>query len=156
MKRCVYSISICLCLTTLLATSLDASAETKTAKKAPVVDASKTTMLAKADSATTLADDDGVMPNIDKSITYNYQCELDGSFTLYTHQDDDNRAALRWKNKLYGLKRIPTTTGADRFENKKAGIVWISIPAKSMLFDSIRGEQLANECKVASTTTALQ
>lgn len=95
-----------------------------------------------------LTDEDN--PNIDHSITNEYKCELNGALTLYTHQDDDSRAALRWKNKLYGLKRVETTTGADRFENKKAGLVWISIPAKGMLLDSIRGQQLANECKLAN------
>jgi len=96
------------------------------------------------------ADDDGIIPDINNSTTNEYKCELNDSLTIYSHENDDNRTALRWKNRLYGLKRIATTTGANRFENKKAGLVWIGIPTKGMLLDSIRGQQLANECKTAS------
>jgi len=56
---------------------------------------------------------------------------------------------MRWKKKLYRLTRTETTTGASRFENPQAGFVWIGIPAKSMLLDSHKGQQLANECKSA-------
>lgn len=84
------------------------------------------------------------------SIANHYQCELNESFIVYTQQATPHRAALRWKNKLYPLTRVETTTGANRFENKAAGLVWIGIPTKAMLLDSIHGQQLANECR---TTT---
>jgi hypothetical protein len=93
--------------------------------------------------------DEDLAPDVNASIVNNYKCELNDSLILYTNQHDDKRAALRWKNKLYGLMRVATTTGANRFENKKAGLVWIDIPSKGMLFDSKRGVQLANECKTA-------
>jgi hypothetical protein len=48
---------------------------------------------------------------------------------------------------VYKLSRVATTTGAQRFENEKSGLVWIDIPAKGMLLDSHHGHQLANECK---------
>ena len=64
-------------------------------------------------------DEDNLVPDITTSTVHEYKCELNDSLTIYSNKDDDNRAALRWKNKLYGLKRIATTTGANRFENKK-------------------------------------
>jgi hypothetical protein len=45
------------------------------------------------------------------------------------------------------MTRVSTSTGADRFENRMHGLVWIGIPAKGMLLDSKKGLQLANECK---------
>ena len=40
-----------------------------------------------------------------------------------------------------------TTTGAQRFENPKFGLIWIGIPSKGILLDSTLNRQLANECK---------
>ena len=47
------------------------------------------------------------------------------------------------------MTRVGTSTGASRFENTTFGLVWIGIPAKSMLLDSKANRQLANECKNA-------
>ncbi len=46
------------------------------------------------------------------------------------------------------MTTVSTTTGAVRLEDKASGLVWIQIPAKSMLLNSKQGLQLANECKV--------
>lgn len=116
---------------------------------APALAADNNTVAAKATSTNVAlvgVDDDSIVPDISASTTNEYKCELNDALTIYTNQIDDNRVALRWKNKLYGMKRVETTTGANRFENKKAGLVWIGIPTKGMLLDSIRGQQLTNEC----------
>ncbi len=101
----------------------------------------------KAGATVSAMDDDDLVPDILSSKTYNYYCELNDSLVIYTNTDDDQHAAIRWKNRLYRLTRIETTTGANRFENKKAGLVWIGIPTKGMLLNSRLGQQLANECK---------
>ena len=100
------------------------------------------------------ANEDDRVPDIHASVVSEYQCELSNTLTIYSNSDDGKHIALRWKKKLYSLKRIETTTGANRFENHKAGFVWINIPAKGMLLDSLHGQQLANECKT-STPMAL-
>lgn len=94
-------------------------------------------------------DEDDSIPDINESTTYEYRCEMNDVLNIYTNADDNNHIALHWKNRLYRLHRIMTTTGANRFENTKAGLVWIGIPTKGMLLDSRRGQQLANECKTA-------
>jgi len=135
---------------TVLAISNYSIAQTKsTTKKSATTGAGKT--ISKTDGAqlALVSNDDDSMIPINAGVTKEYKCELNDSLTIYTHNDDDSRVALRWKNKLYGLKRVATTTGANRFENKKSGLVWIGIPTKGMLLDSIRGQQLANECKTA-------
>ena len=76
-----------------------------------------------------------------------YQCDLGDKMTVYKNAADDSYVNLRWHNKVYRLSRQQTSTGAERYENKSDGLVLISIPSKSMLFDSKKGRQLANECR---------
>jgi hypothetical protein len=78
-----------------------------------------------------------------------FDCELGNKITIYQNDGDTNHIALRWKKRLHRLTRVSTTTGANRFENKLYGLIWIGIPAKGMLLDSKQNRQLANECKNA-------
>lgn len=86
-------------------------------------------------------------PDTKLSSKLDYKCELGNSITMYTQENNDQVVDMRWKNRMYRLNRVNTSTGAHRYENEKAGLVWINIPAKGLLLDSIRGRQLANECK---------
>jgi hypothetical protein len=123
---------ICSALSLLLACQGSFAQSTSTKKSAP-----KTAVT---------TDEDDMVPDLKESATFEYHCEMKDSLTIYTNADDNEHIALRWHDHLYRLKRIATTTGANRFENKKAGLVWIGIPAKGMLLDSRHGSQLANEC----------
>lgn len=76
-----------------------------------------------------------------------FNCELGNKVSIYENTADNKRVTLRWKKKMHELTRVDTTTGANRFEDKTAGLVWIDIPAKGMLLDSKKGQQLANECR---------
>jgi len=91
-------------------------------------------------------EDEGT-PDIKTSTAVDYHCELGNNLTIYTNSEDDKHIALRWGKALHRLTRVPTTTGANRFENRKYGLLWIGIPAKGILLDSKKGLQLANECK---------
>lgn len=132
MKLFILCSAFSLCMFTLCADSL---AQTATAKKGA--------------AAAAAVDEDDMVPDVGGSATFEYHCEMNDFLTIYTNTDDNEHLALRWKNHIYRLKRIATTTGANRFENKKAGLVWIGIPSKGMLLDSRHGQQLANECKTA-------
>ncbi len=88
-------------------------------------------------------------PDITDTITIDYACELGNKVTIYTHENDSTQMALRWKKRLHRMTRVGTSTGASRFENTTYGLVWIGIPAKSMLLDSKANRQLANECRNA-------
>jgi hypothetical protein len=78
-----------------------------------------------------------------------YDCELGNKVTIYHAPEDDQKIAIHWKKRTHEMTRVGTSTGANRFENTKEGLVWIGIPAKSMLLDSKKGQQLANECRHA-------
>jgi hypothetical protein len=99
-------------------------------------------------------EDESSEPEITGTKTYEYNCELGNKVTIYRNDGDDKYIAIRWDKHLRRLTRVPTTTGANRFENHLAGLVWIGIPAKSMLLDSKKGQQLANECKLVEPPAA--
>jgi uncharacterized protein with FMN-binding domain len=94
-------------------------------------------------------EDEGT-PDVKTSVSVDYKCELGNSLTIFTNAEDEKHVALRWGKTLHRLSRVPTTTGAIRFENRKYGLLWIGIPAKGILLDSKTGHQLANECKSAA------
>jgi hypothetical protein len=48
----------------------------------------------------------------------------------------------------YTLAPEPTSSGAVRLEDKKSGMVWIQIPAKSMLMDAKRGQRVLDACQM--------
>jgi hypothetical protein len=49
----------------------------------------------------------------------------------------------------YTVTPEETDTGAVRLEDKKTGIVWIQIPAKSMLMNAKIGQRVADGCVMA-------
>jgi hypothetical protein len=106
------------------------------------------------------SEDESSEPETAGTKTYDFNCELGNKVTIFRNDGDDKYIAIRWEKRIRRLTRVKTTTGANRFENHLAGLVWIGIPAKSMLLDSKKGQQLANECKlvdpaaVASDPTA--
>lgn len=93
------------------------------------------------------ADDDEKEPDVTGMQAVAYHCELGNKVTVYQNPDNDKEIALQWNKHMHHMTRVGTTTGANRFENLKKGLVWIGIPAKSILLDSKKGQQLANECK---------
>ncbi|MCS0633879.1 hypothetical protein NX786_31535 [Telluria mixta] len=88
-------------------------------------------------------------PDITDTTMAEYSCELNNKVTIYRNLMDDSHIALRWKNRLRLMDKVGTTTGAQRYENAKLGLVWIGIPSKGILLDSKQSRQLANECKDA-------
>ncbi|TFW00630.1 hypothetical protein E4K72_15185 [Oxalobacteraceae bacterium OM1] len=112
------------------------TAKKSTAKKA-----------APADSHDAAGEGDDKAPEVSNYSPVDYDCELGNKLTIYRSPAENDHIALRWKKQLLRLDRVSTTTGANRFENRKIGLVWIDIPAKGMLLDSKKGHQLANECR---------
>ncbi|RJG06857.1 hypothetical protein D3870_13355 [Noviherbaspirillum cavernae] len=91
--------------------------------------------------------DEDNQPDLAGKTRTDFHCELGNKVSIYDNAGDNQRIGMRWNKKMHELTRVETSTGAHRFEDKDAGLVWISIPAKSMLLDSKKGLQLANECR---------
>ena len=128
-------------------------AASKSAKKAPAKSSkAKAAAAATAGAAGAAAagtDEEDREPDTAGSIDLDYNCALGDKVTIFSNANDDKHIALRWNKRLMRLTRVDTSTGANRFENRRQGIVWIGIPAKGILLDSKKGQQLANECKSA-------
>ena len=127
----------------------------KVLKEKAKADKHKSAKKAKKEEAAPEVVADEPEPDITDTLVTDYACELNNKITIYTNDKDDAHIALRWKNRLHRLERVGTTTGAQRFENPKFGLIWIGIPAKGMLLDSKLNRQLANECKNAEQAKPL-
>ena len=136
-----------------LATSVAFATESAESSTEPTVKKT-TTKKAHQKKVTTAADDDEKEPEVKGLQPVSFHCELGNTITIYNYPDNDQEIALRWKKNLHRMTRVSTTTGANRFENAKKGLVWIGIPAKSILLDSKKGQQLANECKSSQQTAS--
>ncbi|WP_194715785.1 hypothetical protein [Noviherbaspirillum soli] len=120
--------------------------EAPSKKKAAAAAAAGTAAGAAAAQGT---DEEDREPDTAGSTGLDYNCALGDKVTIFSNAEDDKHIALRWNKRLMRLTRVETTTGAHRFENRRQGMVWIGIPAKGILLDSRKGQQLANECKSA-------
>lgn len=122
-------------------------APAKATKKGKAAAAAATAGAAGAAAAGT--DEEDREPDTAGTTGLDYDCALGDKVTIFSNAADDKHIALRWNKRLLRLTRVETTTGAHRFENRRQGMVWIGIPAKGILLDSKKGQQLANECKSA-------
>ena len=102
-----------------------------------------------AGAAAAGTDEEDREPDTAGHASLDYNCALGDKVTIFSNETDDKHIALRWNKRLMRLTRVDTSTGANRFENRRQGMVWIGIPAKGILLDSKKGQQLANECKSA-------
>ncbi|OFA04875.1 hypothetical protein [Duganella sp. HH101] len=125
------------------------SAPANASAKKSVKKAGKSKAAAAKPAETKTPDEDADEPAVVDSAVTEFDCELGNKITIYENAGDEAHIALRWKKRLHRLTRVGTTTGAQRFENKLYGLIWIGIPAKGMLLDSKQNRQLANECRNA-------
>jgi hypothetical protein len=79
-------------------------------------------------------------------VTGRLNCELNNKVDIRIG-DGQRNIDLNWKGSTYTMLPVTTTTGALRFEDSSSGLVWIQIPAKSMLLNAKLGQQMANGCK---------
>jgi hypothetical protein len=77
------------------------------------------------------------------------QCDANQQVSLTPLAGKPGHFQLSYKKARYTLVPEETTTGAVRLEDKKAGLVWIQIPAKSMLMNAKLGQRVADGCKHA-------
>lgn len=74
------------------------------------------------------------------------QCEFNQKVHLAPNPDKPGRFRLQFGKMVYNMVPEPTTTGAVRLEDKKAGVVWLQIPTKSMLMNSKVGQRMVDSC----------
>ncbi len=122
------------------------------AKKKPEVSADRTNLKtsAKNVAAGIVAAEDALTPD-ELAIAERVQvgklpCELGASVTLTADGKAPGYFDIQGKNFKYRMFPVPTTTGAIRLEDRKAGAVWLQLANKSMLMNQKLGIRLADEC----------
>lgn len=76
-----------------------------------------------------------------------YRCELKRNVVVRKVSADQSLAVLKWRKRSYTMRAVSARSGALRYEHE-SGLTWITVVGKSMLLDTKRGKQLANECRV--------
>jgi hypothetical protein len=74
------------------------------------------------------------------------QCEFEQTVNVQRIEDRPGHFKVGFRNASYTMVPQETTTGAVRLEDKKAGVVWLQIPAKSMLMNSKAGQRMVDGC----------
>ncbi len=97
-----------------------------------------------------------LLPQLAQARAVDLNCELGRHVSVAGDVQLDSAIDLNWKGRQYRMQRVNTSTGAQRFEDQDSGLVWISIPSKAMLLDSVRGEPVANECRADNADQVLR
>jgi len=74
------------------------------------------------------------------------RCDMNESVQLTAMAEQRGYFKLEYKGKSYIMAPEVTQTGAVRLEDKKNGLVWLQIPAKSMLMNAKLGQRMADNC----------
>jgi hypothetical protein len=125
-----------------------AAAPAKPVAKAPTKAATGTKVAAAAGAGavTYAALSSGQMEAAQRVFTGTASCEFGETISVSPIDGQPGYFTLKHKAASYTLAPEETTTGAVRLEDKRAGIVWLQIPAKSMLMNSRIGQRVADNC----------
>ena len=90
----------------------------------------------------------------DRVLTGEATCEFNQTVNVQPVANRPGHFQLTYKKTVYTLVPEETTTGALRLEDKKAGIVWLQIPSKSMLMNARIGQRMVDGCMHAEQRAA--
>lgn len=82
----------------------------------------------------------------DRVLTGDAACELNQTVSVEPVKNHPGHFHVRFKKASYTMVPEETTSGAVRLEDKKAGMVWLQIPTKSMLMNARAGQRMVDGC----------
>ncbi len=82
-------------------------------------------------------------------------CEFNQRITVQALDGQPGLFTVSHQGKHYRMLPRETTTGAVRLEDPANGIVWLQIPAKSMLMNARRGQRIVDSCTHAEQRAAV-
>jgi len=88
-------------------------------------------------------------------LTGDAECEFNQKVSVQPVENHPGHFHVGFKKATYRMTPQETTTGAVRLEDRKAGIVWLQIPAKSMLMNSKIGQRMVDACTHAEQRAAV-
>lgn len=86
-------------------------------------------------------------------LTGDARCEFNQQVGVHPIDGKPGHFKVSFKNVSYTMVPQETTTGAVRLEDKKAGVVWIQIPSKSMMLNSKIGQRMVDGCATTQQRT---
>lgn len=82
----------------------------------------------------------------DRVLTGEAACEFNQTVSVLPIAGQPGYFRLTYKQHAYTVIPEETSSGAIRLEDKKAGIVWLQIPSKSMLMNARVGQRMVDGC----------
>lgn len=82
----------------------------------------------------------------DRVLTGDAACEFDQRVSVQPVTGQPGHFKVQHKKAVYTMVPEDTSTGAVRLEDKKAGMVWLQIPSKSMLMNARVGQRVVDGC----------
>lgn len=79
-------------------------------------------------------------------LTGDADCEFNQKVQVSAVEGHPGLFHVGFKKAVYRMVPQETTTGAVRLEDKKAGVMWLQIPSKSMLMNSKIGQRMVDSC----------
>ncbi|WP_395703763.1 hypothetical protein [Aquabacterium sp.] len=79
-------------------------------------------------------------------LTGDADCEFNQKVAVNAVDGQPGHFTVAFKKAVYRMTPQETTTGAVRLEDKKAGMVWLQIPVKSMLMNAKIGQRMVDAC----------
>jgi hypothetical protein len=154
MNRPVVGMAVAAALLSLAATASLASEGLKPSKSKPASVKGKTAeQPAIADSAASLTP--AQLEAANRVLTGTAQCEFNQQVALHPIEGRPGHFKLAFRNVSYTMVPEETTTGAVRLEDKRAGVVWVQIPAKSMLLNAKAGQRMVDACQQSQQRASL-
>lgn len=88
-------------------------------------------------------------------LTGDADCEFAQQVSVQPVAGQPGHFNVGFKKAVYRMVPQETTTGAVRLEDKRAGMVWLQIPSKSMLMNAKVGQRMVDACLHAEQRAAV-
>lgn len=121
-----------------------AHAETPAPKAKPAAKAAKPAA-APADKPLPAADQDQLAA-AERALQGEYACEFDQKIDVGMSPKSPGYLLVKFKNSVFTMKPVLSSTGALRLEDVTGRTLWIQIANKSMLMDTKIGQRMVDNC----------
>ena len=91
----------------------------------------------------------------DRVLTGDASCEFNQTVAVTPVSGRPAHFHVAYKKATYTMVPEETTTGAVRLEDKKAGMLWLQIPSKSMLMNTKIGQRVVDDCTHSEQRAAM-
>ncbi|MBP6903237.1 MAG: hypothetical protein KBC73_24325 [Burkholderiaceae bacterium] len=88
-------------------------------------------------------------------LTGEAECEFKQHILVSAVAGEPGHFELKHQGRRYRMVPRETATGAVRLEDPLEGLVWLQIPAKSMLMNARRGQRMVDHCRHAEQRAAM-